>query len=131
MRKVVIDTNVFISGILFGGNPQKILEAWLHQKFILCLSPELKAEILGKLERKFLLPAENLHTIEQSLDRYSEKYVPKKKVILLKDLNDNFLLALSEKSQADYLVSGDKQVVELKRYKNTTILIAKEFLDLV
>jgi len=50
MLKVVIDTNVFISAILFGGNPRKIINGWLKRKFILCLSPELKAEIRRELE---------------------------------------------------------------------------------
>jgi putative PIN family toxin of toxin-antitoxin system len=84
MHKVIVDTNVFNSGVVYGGNPRKIIQLWLENKYIFCLSPELKAEILGKLKRKFLLPKENLKNIEESLDVKSKKYIPKAKVTISK-----------------------------------------------
>ena len=131
MHKVVVDTNVFISGILFGGNPKTIIEAWHHKKYIFCLSPELKAEIINKLQRKFLFPLKAIQFIEKALDTYSQKYVPKQKVSICKDPRDNFLLELAEESQADYLISGDRLVLELKQYKNTKIISPRDFLKLL
>lgn len=131
MHKVIVDTNVFISGILFGGNPREIINLWLTNKYIFCLSPELKAEILGKLKRKFLLPEEKLQQIEEALDTKSHKYVPHKKVALCKDPQDNFLLELAEESHADYIISGDKLVLDMRQYKNTKIISPKEFIILL
>ncbi len=131
MHKVVVDTNVFISGILFGGNPQKIIEAWLSRKYIFCLSPELKAEILNKLQKKFLLSNQALQTIEEALDSKTEESIPKKKVFICKDPTDNFLLELADEVQADYLISGDKLVLKLKQYNKTKILSPKDFLKLL
>lgn len=128
MRKVVIDTNVFISGILFGGNPRIIIEAWLSKKYIFCLSPELKAEILNKLQRKFLLPVHAIQTIKEALDTNTEKYIPKKRLFVCKDDEDNFLLELAQEAQADYIVSGDKLVLKLKQYNKTSIISPKDFL---
>ena len=49
--RVVIDTNVFISGLIWGGNPKKVLEAWLLQKFDLLISPYLCVEIIDVYQR--------------------------------------------------------------------------------
>jgi uncharacterized protein len=129
MRKVVIDTNVFISAILFGGTPRKIINAWLEKKFILCLSPELKAEILIKLQKKFLLSSESIQYIEDALDKSSQKYIPSSKITICTDPKDNFLLELAEESNSNFLVSGDKHVLSLKYYKKTKILSPKDFVE--
>lgn len=131
MLKVVIDTNVFISGIVFGGTPRKIINSWIAKKYIFCLSPELKAEILIKLQKKFLLPQAMLTNIEEALEAYSKKYIPSQKVTLCRDPQDNFLLELAEESKAKYLVSGDKLVLALKEHKDTKIITPKEFLTLL
>ena len=131
MLKVVVDTNVFISGVLFGGNPQKIIEAWLNKKYIFCLSPELEAEILNKLQGKFLISTYTLQAIEEALDTKTEKYIPKKKIFICKDPTDNFLLELAYEAQADYLISGDKLVLKLKQYSKTKIISLKNFLKLL
>lgn len=131
MHKVVVDTNVFISGFLFGGVPRKIIDSWINKKFIFCLSPQLKAEILNKLQNKFFLSNQALQTIEESLDTNTEKYIPKKKLYICKDPQDNFLLELAEEARADYLISGDKLVLKLKHYGKTKIISPKEFLVLL
>lgn len=131
MHKVVVDTNVFISGVLFGGNPRTIIETWLGKKYIFCLSPQLKAEILNKLQRKFLLPISAMKLIEEALDTNTKKYIPKKKLFICKDAEDNFLLELAQEAQADYIVSGDKLVLELKQYNKTTIISPKDFLKIL
>lgn len=131
MHKIVVDTNVFISGVLFGGNPQKVIEAWLNKKYIFCLSPELKAEILNKLQRKFSISIYTLQTIGRALETKTEKYIPKKKILICKDPTDNFLLELADEAQADYLISGDKLVLKLKQYNKTKILSPKDFLKLL
>ena len=131
MHKVVVDTNVFISGILFGGNPQKIIGAWLNQKYIFCLSPALKAEIIAKLQIKFSLSKTIIQDIEEALDAKTEKYIPKKKLFICKDVTDNFLLELALEAKADYLISGDKLVLKIKQYNKTQIISPKDFLALL
>lgn len=131
MHKVVVDTNAFISGILFGGNPQKIIESWLNKKYIFCLSPQLNAEIVSKLQNKFLLSTQAMQAIEDALDIKTEKYIPKKKLFVCKDPQDNFLLELAFEAKANYLISGDKLVLKLKEYKKTKILSPRDFLKLL
>lgn len=130
MHKVILDTNVILSGILFGGNPEKIIKLVVKRKIILCISPALYAEVIEKLEFKFSLFPESIQKANRILDTFGKKYVPRKKVTILKDKKDNFLLELAEESKADYLISGDKTVLELEEFKGTKILSPKEFLDL-
>lgn len=131
MHKVVVDTNVFISGILFGGNPQEIIKAWLNKKYIFCSSPELKAEIINKLQEKFSLPTATIQNVEEALDTKTKKYIPKKKLFICKDPTDNFLLELALEAQANYIISGDKLVLKLKQYNKTKIISPKNFLKLL
>lgn len=131
MHKVIVDMNVIISGIVFGGTPRKIIELWLRKTYIFCLSPELKSEVLSKLQQKFLLPEHSIKDLEETLDTYSKKYIPQRKLTLCEDPNDNFLLELAEESKATYLVSGDKLVLKMKNYKTTTIISPKEFIDIL
>lgn len=131
MLKVVIDTNVFISGVLYGGTPRQLLTLWISKKYIFCISPELKAEILIKLNKKFHLSSTTLSNIEEALDTYSRKYIPKQKVALCKDPQDNFLLELAQEARADYIVSGDKLVLELRQHNNTKIISPREFITYI
>ena len=87
MLKVVFDTNVFISAIVFGGTPRKIIDAWLAKQYIFCLSPELKAEILIKLEKKFSLPQEAKADYLVSGDKL---------VLALKDYNNTKIISPRE-----------------------------------
>lgn len=131
MLKVVIDTNVFLSGILFGGNPRKILFHLLQKDFILCISPALKAEIINKLLFKFQASDTFLNSLSKLIDNYSEKYIPKHHLNICKDKEDNFLFELAEAANADLIVSGDRKVLEIKEYKGIKVISPKHFLKLL
>lgn len=131
MAKVILDTNVFLSGLLFGGTPEKILQHWIKRDFILCISPTLKAEIINKLTIKFNAVELYTLTLSNLIDNISEKYIPKQKINICKDKSDNFLFELAEESKAEYMISGDKLVQDIKIYKKTKIISPKEFLDLL
>ena len=79
MDKVVIDTNVFISGLLFGGKPEQILKAWTRKEFILFISPELQAEIVNKLKTKFKLPQHIIDVLILDFEEYTTKFHPNKR----------------------------------------------------
>lgn len=131
MARIILDTNVFLSGLLFGGTPEKILQHWIKGNFILCISPTLKAEIINKLTTKFSATELFTLTLSNLIDTHSKKYIPKHKITICKDESDNFLFELAEESEAGYIISGDKLVQHIKIYKNTKIISPKEFLDLL
>ncbi len=72
-----------------------------------------------------------MQEIEEALDTKAQKYVSEIKVTICKDPQDNFLIELAEEANADFIISGDKLVLDIKEYKNTKIVSPKEFIQLL
>ena len=125
--KVVIDTNIFISGILFGGNPLKVLRFWQKGKIELVISPELEAEILRKL-KAFEASEELLTNWKKLIEENSILVLPRGKIKLSRDPKDNFLLAAALEAKADYLITGDKDLLILGKIGVTKILKPTQFI---
>jgi putative PIN family toxin of toxin-antitoxin system len=130
MHKVIIDSNVFISGLLFGGVPEKILQSWMKNQFILCISPQLQAELINKLRYKFRATEDFTNNLLANFDGHAKRFTPHTNISLVRDPNDNFLLELAEEAHADYLITGDKDLLALKSYKRTNILSPDKYLQL-
>lgn len=125
--RVVLDTNVFVSGIVWDGNPEKVLNLWLQEKFTLFISPAVLLEILAVLA-KFKLPASLINQFKDLLENHAEKVIPHSRFNLCRDPKDNQFLNLCFACRADYLVSGDKDLLALRVFKGTKILKPREFL---
>lgn len=126
--RIVIDTNVLISGILWGGKPWNIIKSWREGKFLLVISPFILAELVGILERNNLKKIENEVVIEE-LRQKSIKLIPSQKTDICRDKKDNQILDLCLAGRADYLVTGDKDLLYLKKFKTTKIVTPKIFLS--
>jgi len=124
--RVVIDTNIFVSAFIWGGNPQAVLEKWFKGKFSLLISPYLLSEILKVLKR-FDFQKENLNSLKRILEEQCIKIIPKTKVNICRDKKDNDILSLCQDGRADFLISGDKDLLVLKKFKNTKIISPKQF----
>lgn len=127
--KVVVDTNTFISAIFWGGNSLKVINLWrLEEKYDLLISPEILAEIISKLKYKFRLPRSLLTEWKDLLESKAILVIPRIKVNLCRDPKDNILLEASGESKANYLITGDKDLLVLKKFKKTKILKPSQFL---
>ncbi len=128
--KVVIDTNVFVSGSLFGGNPQKIIR--LIEKYVvsLVISPEIQLEIFQKLA-DLEAPEENVKRLKALLTSTATPVVPTKHVSICRDPKDNKFLEAAIASHANYLITGDKDLLALNSYKETGIVTPKQFLKIL
>jgi len=122
MHKVVIDTNVILSGVLFGGTPALLLDAIQKQKFIFCTSQKNHDEVLDKLTHKFLVDDELRDDVVR-LFSYGVFYAPTTKVNFPHDPEDAYLLELVETCNADYFITSDqKHLIPLKIWKATKII---------
>ena len=108
--KVIIDTNVFVAGIIWSGKPAQIVSKWLSGEFELVLSAELLAEYVEVIERLSKNPELGSHWQETLIKRATFVAVTQT-VDICRDPDDNFILALGLASSADYLISGDKDVL--------------------
>ncbi|MEK9171084.1 MAG: putative toxin-antitoxin system toxin component, PIN family [Patescibacteria group bacterium] len=126
--KAVIDTNIFISGILFSGNPAKILRLFRTGEIELLLSPELEAEILRKLSA-FGVNEDLIADLKFVLEEKSIKIIPLKSVKICRDPKDNMILALAQEGKAAVVITGDKDLLILRRFGGAAILTPSQFLE--
>ena len=130
MIPVVIDTNVFLSALLFGGTPGKLISLWKSGK----IQPQLNKTTVAELLRVLAYPKFELTENEIQYLLYVEilpfcKVVPTKSgpVIITEDPSDDMFLRCCEVSNAKALISGDSHLFALKSYRNALIMTPSQF----
>jgi len=132
MVKVVADTNIYLSAILFGGKPDKIRRLAREKEIELLISEQILAEIAGILKRKFdWLDSQISQTID-SIRITTTLITPKYTLNVIKKHNpDNRILECAVEGGAQYIVSGDKHhLLPLKEWKGIKIISPSEFLEI-
>ena len=131
MIKVVLDTNVLISAILFGGKPRQILEKAIRGEMRLCLSEPILEELRGVLQRsKFDYSPEMIQFILTELTGIADVVNPSEMIdLVLEDSDDNRILECAVEAKANYIISGDFHLLKLSRYRNIEVLNAAAFLE--
>jgi len=132
MQKIVIDTNVIVSALIQRSYPFRIInDLFLENKFQLCVSDELMAEYYEVLSRQkfakfydFFARAEALLV---DIEMKSKKYVPKIKLDLISDADDNMILELADECLADFVITGNTTDFTFPSYKLTRIITPKEY----
>ena len=129
--KVVIDTNVWISGLVFGGLPQKILELFIDGSVVLIVSEEILSELRRKVQQKFPLLVPQLTILEALIkDEAITVKLGTHEVKASRDKDDNKFIETALTGGASYIISGDKDLLALKTYRKIRILNPAEFLEL-
>lgn len=135
--RVVLDTNTVISGFLWGSYPRQILDLVRNQQIEIYTSSPLIEELLDVLSRpKFAqrLLAVIQETPEALVNNYInlvqivEIHIVEK--IIINDPDDDQVLACAVSSSADYIISGDQDLLTLKLYQNIPIVTAREFMTI-
>lgn len=131
--KIVLDTNVLVSGIFFGGVPGRILTAWAAGKVALVLSPDMLDEyrrvgvMLGSRhpERAAALePVLALLAMNTSIVNARPLAKP-----VSEDPADDMFLAAALASRARLIVSGDKHLLRVSGWRGITVLTPRQFMD--
>ena len=127
--KVIIDTNLWIS-FLIGKELQNLKDLITTEKVRLITTDRLITELKivtarPKLHKYF--DQEKVAELISFLDIVSEKVKIKNCKQICRDPKDDFLLALSKESKADYLITGDKDLLEIGIYIRTEILTVNKF----
>jgi putative PIN family toxin of toxin-antitoxin system len=132
MKRVVLDTNIFVSMAL-GGQVGKINDEWRAGKFILVVSEEIVSEYLEVLQRpKLHLKSSTIAAIVNRVYRKAEFVSPTEKIlVVLADTTDNKFVEAAITGNTNYIVSGDKHLLDLKEYKSIPIITAREFIDIL
>ena len=115
--RIVLDTNVLISGIVFGGKPGEILEMVRNKRFLGITSPVLLAELGDVLSKKILYPKSKVLQVEKKIKKTLRVVRPIKSINAVADDDDNRVLEAAIEGKCDYVVTGDKDLLELGSYK--------------
>jgi len=133
--KVVLDTNVLVSALLFKGELSKLLSLLKQRKCILLFSEETLNEIIRVLHYpKFALTEKEIDYLLQSeILSYAKivETVLKFNKEACRDREDQKFLELAVSAKADYIISGDKDLLDLKKINKIRILSPNEFLLLL
>ena len=129
--KVVLDTNVFISNLHFGGAINELFEAIKEKKITVCVSKEIVDEVVQKLASKFKWNKKELLEAEELVSTAGEFITILSPVSVIKsDPSDNKILACAQQAQADYIITGDKKhLLPLKKFQGIPILSPRDFLS--
>ena len=129
--KLIIDTNLWISFII--SNRQNLLDPLLFsEEARLLFSTELITEIqqtIAKPKLKKYFGANALEKMLSTFEPFIDFIEVESIVAVCRDPNDNFLLALAKDGKADYLLTGDKDLLDLKKFGKTKIKTIATFID--
>jgi putative PIN family toxin of toxin-antitoxin system len=120
--KIVLDTNVYLSYFVFGGRVSEMVEhcSIENQTF---RSPFIQDEILEKLSQKFRFSDERLDAVREILIQQTTLVIPTNSLpTACRDADDNPILQLAEFIQAEYLVTGDRDLLVLNSFGETRIV---------
>ncbi len=129
--KIVLDANVIIAAFAARGLCESIMEVYLSEHEIV-LSDDLFDEILRNLRLKIKLPANIVDNICEFLREHANISIPEPLTSdVCRDPDDTKILDLAVASNADHIVTGDKDLLILKNFQGIPILNPRSFSDIL
>lgn len=125
--RVVLDSNVLVAAFATHGVCHDLFEHCLKNTTILC-SDFIAGEVERILIDRIKIPAKKVAEITHYLKNQSQWIIPERVIIAnLRDPNDHMIIATALSGAADYLITGDKGMIVLKKIKRTIIISPREY----
>jgi len=129
---VVFDTNILFSATGWRGNPFQCVERARTGEVAAVSCPELMEELAEKLELKLgFSPDQTAETLADYLSFVRLVDIPKTLDAVPRDAEDNAVLECAIEGGAEYVVTGDDDLLSLKTFRGIQIVRAREFLDIL
>jgi uncharacterized protein len=135
--KIVLDTNVWLSGIIWDGEASKIIEKAEKERIQLIISDDILTEIVNVLNREskfqkhildLKLSIEDLIRTILSISTLIETDI--KLDVIKADPKDNIILEAAIVGKADYIISYDNHILNMLEFREIKIISPKEFLKI-
>lgn len=128
--RIVLDSNVVISGFLFGGVPAQLLELVLEGSIECFTSLPILDEIRNVLLRpKFGLSSDQALTLIEELHDLCQVVMPGERIMaVFDDPDDNIILECASTANAGFIISGDSHLLHLRQWRDIHILSPSDFL---
>ena len=130
--RVVLDTNTVISALLFTGTASRLVPLWQSRRIAVLLSGAILQEYLRVLAYpKFKLGDDDIKALiqEELLPFVETVHVRRPLVVVHRDPDDNKFVECAVAGRARYLVTGDRDLRDLKSYRRVTVLTVGQFLE--
>lgn len=128
MKHIILDSNILISAYVFGGKPEAVLNLIISEKVQGITSGVLISEFLDILRKKFGVSQAEILEIEEEIKNTFKIVFPSTAIHIVRDEDDNRVLEAAVEGECDCIITGDKDLLDLKKYKNIKILTAEKFL---
>ena len=130
MTRLVLDTNVWVSGLLFRGQVSQIVQRAFDRDFVSLMSRAMRKELRSVLSRKrFALGRAVVGNHMRHIGKFTEIVKTTRKITVISaDPSDNMFLECAASGHADAIISGDRHLLDLKRMEEIEILSPAEWL---
>ncbi len=129
MIAVVLDSNVYISALLFGGNPRRVIGLAEVGLIELYISKPLQSEVERVLAAKFAWSSKRVAAATSYLWGLVRCIQPNLRLNDCSDPDDNRVLECAVAAGAGWIVTGDQHLLLLNRYRDIAIVTPRQFLD--
>lgn len=132
--RVVLDTNILISALLFKGEIARLVGLWKEGRIVPLISRATFEEFRDVLSYpKFSLTEDEIEAIiEDEVLPFFEVVTVKEDInCLCRDPEDDKFLACAVSASADYIVSGDNDLCDMREYKSIKIVKVADFLEMI
>ena len=131
--KLVLDTNIFISAFYWGGNPQRLINRIIEGLDELYISNEILSEIISVMNRpKFKTQPEIIDNYIKTIEKIGKKvFVSGKLKGICRDKDDDNKIECGTLCKADYIITGDDDLLVLNKYQQMGIITVKDYFDII
>jgi putative PIN family toxin of toxin-antitoxin system len=126
--RIVIDTNVLVSGIFWGGIPKRVIEFWRDGHVDLCVTQAVLQEYLRIIEKMGKHDPGLVQEWKDFLSEHALLVDPTVAIALCRDASDNRFLECAAAGRASFLVTGDDDLLSLRNLWTTSIVSPRQFI---
>jgi len=131
MLRILLDTNVYLSAILFNGKPRQILQELVDEKITGYISNEILKELEDTLSKpKFRLTNDFTQIVLSEIREVTKivSIIPLTNYLDLRDRDDYYILEAAYSAKVDFLITGDKDLLSLEKIQDFKIVSPDEYL---
>jgi putative PIN family toxin of toxin-antitoxin system len=131
-RTIVLDANIYVSALVFGGKPKRAFQLGVTRRISVAISEPIRTEVLRTLRNKFQWSDERLVEARSLIATAATTVVPTVSLrVIERDPDDDRVLECAVTAKATQIVTGDSDLLSLGTYEGIEILHVAEFLNRV
>ena len=132
MPRATLDTNIYVSALVYGGTPLRLLHLAIDGDLEVAISQPILDETLRILREKFGWSRERLKLAEALIVGFARQVSPSQTLNVIKeDETDNRILECAAEAGSEFIVSGDKDLHRLEQHGNVRVIKVADMLDII